>query len=100
MRSLEAQRLADQFGRNLAYCRRRAKLSQEALAVRASVHRTEVDHLERGERVCRIDTLVKLAGALGISPQELLDGLDWEPGGTVTGRFVGDDEDEGKRAAG
>ena len=48
MKSLEAQKLADQFGSNLRYCRKRAKLSQEGLAVRASVHRTEVDHLERG----------------------------------------------------
>lgn len=35
-------KIADQFGRNLAYCRRRAKLSQEELAVRASLHRTAV----------------------------------------------------------
>lgn len=35
-------KVADQFGKNLAYCRRRAKLSQEELAVRASLHRTAV----------------------------------------------------------
>jgi DNA-binding XRE family transcriptional regulator len=36
-----------QFGRNLAYCRRRAKLSQEGLSVRASLHRTAVGQIER-----------------------------------------------------
>ena len=87
MKSLEAQKLADQFGSNLRYCRKRAKLSQEGLAVRASVHRTEVDHLERGERVCRVDTLIKLAGALDIPPEELLDGLGWDPGSTIVGGF-------------
>lgn len=81
-------RVADQFGRNLAYCRRRAKLSQEELAVRASLHRTAVGQLERGERVARIDTVVKLAGSLGIPPEELLDGMGWDPGGTRLGRFT------------
>jgi transcriptional regulator with XRE-family HTH domain len=80
--------VADQFGRNLAYCRRRAKLSQEELAVRASLHRTAVGQLERGERVARVDTLVKLAGSLAIPPEELLDGMGWDPGGTRLGRFT------------
>jgi transcriptional regulator with XRE-family HTH domain len=80
--------VADQFGRNLAHCRRRAKLSQEELAVRASLHRTAVGQLERGERVARVDTLVKLAGSLGLPPGELLDGMGWDPGGTRVGQFT------------
>jgi transcriptional regulator with XRE-family HTH domain len=83
-------KLADQFGRNLAYCRRRGRFSQEELAVRASLHRTAVGQLERGERVCRVDTLIKLAGSLGIPPEELLDGLGWVPGGTRLGQFTKD----------
>lgn len=79
--------IAASFGRNLAYCRRLAKLSQEDLAVRASIHRTAVGMIERGERTPRIDTLVKLTGALGVSADELLDGLEWTPGGTVYGHF-------------
>lgn len=81
-------KVADQFGRNLSYCRRRANLSQEELAVRASLHRTAVGQLERGERVARVDTVVKLAGSLGISSCELLDGMGWDPGGTRLGRFT------------
>lgn len=78
---------AQKLGRNLAYCRRRAKLSQEELGVRANLHRTAVGQLERGERVPRADTVIRLAGSLGIPPEELLDGLDWTPGTTIVGRY-------------
>jgi transcriptional regulator with XRE-family HTH domain len=79
--------VADQFGDNLRRLRRRAGISQEEAAVRASLHRTAVGQLERGERVARIDTLIKLAGALGVSPAELLAGLSWEPGRMKPGSF-------------
>ncbi len=79
--------VAERFGTNLRDRRKRANLSQEDTAVRASLHRTAVGQLERAERVCRIDTLVKLAGALGVEPAELLTGLSWEPGGTRLGEF-------------
>ncbi len=85
--------IAHRFGENLARCRKQAGLSQEELAVRASLHRTAVGQLERGERVARTDTLVKLAGALGIEPGELLTGLSWEPGATRLGRFELPDSD-------
>jgi len=78
---------AKRFGENLTRCRRQAKLSQEALAVRASLHRTAVGQLERGERVARSDTLVKLAGVLGIPPEDLLEGLKWSPGTMTRGTF-------------
>jgi transcriptional regulator with XRE-family HTH domain len=81
-----------QFGRNLAYCRRRAELSQEELSVRASLHRTAVGQIERGERIARVDTLIKLAGSLEIPPGELLDGMGWDPGGTRLGQFTAGDE--------
>jgi transcriptional regulator with XRE-family HTH domain len=82
--------IADHLGANLAYCRKRAKLSQEELAVMASLHRTAVGQIERGERVCRVDTLIKLAGSLNIPPGDLLDGMGWDPGGTRLGQFTGD----------
>ncbi len=86
--------VADQFGRNLAYCRRRAKLSQEELSFRAGLHRVTVGMLERGERVPRIDTLVKLAGTLGVSSDELLDGLEWQSAKMTYGSFRLDDVGE------
>jgi transcriptional regulator with XRE-family HTH domain len=51
------------------------------------VHRTEISQLERGLRIPRIDTLVKLAASLNAAPAELLEGIGWEPGGTVYGSF-------------
>ncbi len=36
----------------------------------------------------RIDTAIKLAGALDISPCDLLDGMVWTPGSTTEGRFI------------
>lgn len=74
---------ARQFGSNLRYCRRRFGVSQEALGFLASLHRTEIGLLERGERTPRIDTLVKLAHSLDVPPEELLDGIEWSPGSTV-----------------
>jgi transcriptional regulator with XRE-family HTH domain len=79
--------IAARFAQNLARRRRRAGFSQEELGVRASLHRTEISQLERGLRVARIDTLVKLAGGLSISPAELLEGIDWRPGSTTLGEF-------------
>ncbi len=62
--------------------------------MRASLHRTAVGQLERGERVARVDTLIKLTGALGVSPEELLDGLGWDPGSTIIGGFKFESDDD------
>jgi transcriptional regulator with XRE-family HTH domain len=79
--------IAAQFGDNLVRCRRLADISQDELSVRASVHRTEISQLERGLRIARIDTLVKLSGSLEIDPSELLEGIKWSPGDRRRGRF-------------
>lgn len=79
--------IACQFGINLGRARRRTGLSQEALAVLASVHRTEVGLLERGERCPRIDTAVKLAAALEVSVEDLVEGIAWNPGAIQPGGF-------------
>jgi len=80
--------IATTFGRNLYRCRKRVGLSQEELAVGASLHRTEIGLLERGERLPRIDTVIKLAGALSVPPSELIAGIDWSPGVTSRGSFI------------
>jgi transcriptional regulator with XRE-family HTH domain len=79
--------IAAHFGDNLVRCRKRADLSQEELSVRASLHRTEISHLERGLRIARVDTLVKLAGSLEVPAEDLLAGLTWSPGDYRPGRF-------------
>lgn len=72
--------VGEKFGRNLFKARRRAALSQEALAIRAELHRSEIGLLEHGRRLPRIDTLAKLAGALEVQPADLLRGIAWLPG--------------------
>jgi transcriptional regulator with XRE-family HTH domain len=79
--------VADHFGENLVIQRRRARLSQEEVAFRASLHRTEIGILERGLRLARIDTVVKLAGALEIDAGLLFDGLAWTAGSNIVGGF-------------
>jgi transcriptional regulator with XRE-family HTH domain len=85
---------ADRFGQNLRRCRRVADLSQEQLGLRAGLHRTEIGLLERGARIPRIDTLLKLAAALAVSPRALLVGIVWEPGETQPGRFKSEHESD------
>ncbi len=75
--------VAARFADNLVRCRKRAGLSQEELGYRSSIHRTQVGNLERGKRMPRIETLVKLAGSLGVPPEELISGIEWEPGYVV-----------------
>jgi transcriptional regulator with XRE-family HTH domain len=84
--------VAAQFGRNLARLRKRADLSQEEAAVRASLHRTEISHLERGLRIARVDTVAKLAASLEVDPGEFFEGIEWQTGGMRVGHFK---EEEG-----
>lgn len=83
--------VARRFGANLRRVRRRADLSQEEVGARASLHRTEIGLLERGARVPRIDTLVKLSAALGVRIDcALLEGIGWSPASTRPGAFTVD----------
>lgn len=84
---LRSEEVAVQFGRNLFRCRRRAAMSQEELGGLAGLHRTEIGMLEQGTRLARVDTLMKLAGALSVSPMELLEGIQWLPASTNDGSF-------------
>jgi transcriptional regulator with XRE-family HTH domain len=65
---------AEQFAANLVHHRKRADLTQEALAFRASVHPTWISHLESGEANPRLDTVSRLAVALDLTPADLLAG--------------------------
>jgi transcriptional regulator with XRE-family HTH domain len=49
------------------------RISQEALADLAGLHRTYIGSVERGERNISIDNIAKLAVAFGISPSKLLE---------------------------
>jgi transcriptional regulator with XRE-family HTH domain len=88
MTSHRSVAVAERFGSNLRRVRRREGLSQNKLAVGASLDRTEIGLLEHGRRVCRIDTLIRLAGAMAVPPAELLDGIAWVPAPEPKGAFV------------
>jgi transcriptional regulator with XRE-family HTH domain len=71
--------VAQRFAENLSHYREQAGLTQEELASRAEIHRTQIGALLSGKQLPRLDTIVKLAGALGITPADLVDGITWEP---------------------
>ena len=79
---------AERFGRNLFMARRRAGFSQEGLAALCGLHRTEIGYLEKGRRLPRVDTLLKLLAALEARPAELLGGITWVPAPGRGGAFV------------
>lgn len=65
------------FAQNLVRARKRAGLSQEELAFRTCLHRTEIGQLEARQRMPRLDTAAKLAGALGVGLGDLVAGVRW-----------------------
>ncbi len=67
-------RARDVFAANLRTARLAAGLSQEALAVKAELHRTYVGSVERAERNVSIDNMERLALAIGVPLVDLL----WE----------------------
>jgi Helix-turn-helix. len=76
------------FGLNLAQARRRVGLSQEELGFRASLHRTAVGQMERGERGPRLDSAVRLAGTLELPIDTLLEGITWKLPEFAAGGFL------------
>ena len=83
--------LSRRFATNLVVLRGRADLSQEGISNRAGLHTTEISLLERGLRLPRLDTIVKLSAGAEASLCSLLAGLSWRPGYYVEGEFlVGD----------
>jgi transcriptional regulator with XRE-family HTH domain len=80
---------AVRLGRNVFKARRGAGFSQEELGAMASLHRTEIGLVENGQRLPRVDTLIRLASALGVDAAELLEGVKWIiPAPTRPGSFA------------
>jgi transcriptional regulator with XRE-family HTH domain len=66
-------------GENVRALRREAGLSQEEVGIRAAFHRTQLGKVEHGDRMCRGDTLLKLAAALSVPVAALFEGIEWIP---------------------
>jgi transcriptional regulator with XRE-family HTH domain len=93
-----AKEITSRFAANLVGLRQEAGLSQEELAFRASIHRTQISLMESGKRLPRFETLVKLVGALGTTPAALMRGIAWEPNVSQAGGFRVAPGDESQNA--
>lgn len=71
--------LAERFGADVAWFRREARLSQEALGRRIGMDRVQISELERGRRLPRLDTILRLAAGLEVSGCDLLAWMWWDP---------------------
>jgi transcriptional regulator with XRE-family HTH domain len=65
-------KISQRVAANVKAKRKLLQLSQEELADRCRLHRTYVGAIERGERNITVETLDKLARALGSDPADLL----------------------------
>jgi transcriptional regulator with XRE-family HTH domain len=64
------------FGEHIRTIRKAQGLSQEQLAELSGLHRNYIGGVERGERNLALLNIIRIAHALGMSPSELLKGLD------------------------
>lgn len=64
------------FGEQVRRLRTLRALSQEELAELAGLHRNYIGGIERGERNLALLNILRLAKALGVSPSELLKGIE------------------------
>lgn len=64
------------FGRRLRELRTQHGVSQERLASLTGLHRATISLLERGERGPRLDTILRMAQAIGLPPEAFVTGLD------------------------
>ncbi|MBS1891052.1 MAG: helix-turn-helix transcriptional regulator [Actinobacteria bacterium] len=83
--------VAHRVGRRIKRRRQYLDLSQEALAERAGVHRTQISMYEHGLRMPLTSSLIKLAAGLEVTVAQLVVGIEW----AVPGRPL----DDGSRDA-
>jgi transcriptional regulator with XRE-family HTH domain len=78
-----ADELKERFGGNVREHRKRLGISQYELAFRAEISHPSISLIELGKKLPRIDTVIRLAGALGAKPSELAAGITWVPAEVV-----------------
>lgn len=71
--------LRERLGINLRECRARLGISQHEVSFRSETGLASVSPIELGRKLPRIDTFIRLAGALEVTPNELTAGIVWMP---------------------
>lgn len=64
------------FGEKVRKFRKERGLSQEELAFNANLHRTYIGMIERGEKNITLTNIQKIANALNVSINDLLDEIN------------------------
>jgi transcriptional regulator with XRE-family HTH domain len=89
MNRANEEAMVARFAKNLWWLRAQRKLSQESLAFRAEIHRTQVSLIEKGSRTPMVPTILALAGGLEVPVTNLFDGIEFRPpDGRQSGRYV------------
>jgi len=60
-----------QVGKRVKEIREQMGMTQESLAFKAEIHPSFLSHIERGTKKASLETIEKLAGALGVPTQNL-----------------------------
>ena len=64
------------LGENIAFYRRRQKITQEKLSEIVGVENVHISHIETGDRAASLDLVFAIANALGVEPYKLFQEKD------------------------
>jgi transcriptional regulator with XRE-family HTH domain len=67
--------LPQKLGEKVREARHERGWTQEDLAGKTGLAEVQISRIERGKREIRLSTLIRLVNALGVAPDELLEGL-------------------------
>jgi transcriptional regulator with XRE-family HTH domain len=82
------------FAANVERLRRQHAYSVDQLAERSRIGRERLEAILRGEAEADVEAVYRLAGALGVEPGELHEGVRWIPDGEGAGEFRIDPPDD------
>lgn len=75
--------LRARLGMNMREHRERLGISQHEAGFRAEVHPNAISPMELGQTMPRIETFIRVAGALETTPGDLTAGIIWTPAEVV-----------------
>jgi len=79
--------VAQCFTENLKRALADSPLTQEQVAARAGIDRTQMTKLGKGTQVPQVDTMIKLEAALDLERAALIEGIVWNPAVGSSGEF-------------